>query len=97
MGTTAKRRFTYNQPFVQKTLPVIHRVKYCIIRMSIKPEQVANADKNIFFKLLLFSNRIAELTRIELDKKKMKNNGTYIGIKTSVIGRNIRTPKNTKR
>ena len=47
------------------------RVKYCIIRMSIKPEQVANADRNIFFKLLLFSNRIAELTRIELDKKKI--------------------------
>tara|TARA_B100001564_G_C20211260_1_gene477355 strand:+ start:431 stop:592 length:162 start_codon:yes stop_codon:yes gene_type:complete len=28
MGTTAKRRFTYNQPSFQKTVPVNQKVKY---------------------------------------------------------------------
>ena len=60
--------------------------------MRIKPEAVISELKNRFLISLVPSKRIAPLTLKEFDKKKIKNKGMYIGIKSSVMGRNVRAP-----
>tara|TARA_A100000164_G_C21407251_1_gene540501 strand:+ start:109 stop:339 length:231 start_codon:yes stop_codon:yes gene_type:complete len=75
MGTTAKRRFTYNQPSFQKTVPVNKKVRYCINRMTIKPPEVARVCKNIEGTPISFLNLIDPFIRKELDRKNKKKNG----------------------
>ena len=57
----------------------------------IRPEEVVSDESKRWFILLCPSNLKDELTLIELDKKKIKKKGRYIGISSSVIGRKIRT------
>ena len=75
IGTTAKRRFTYNQPSFQKTVPVNKKVRYCINRMTIKPPEVARVCKNIEGTPISFLNLIDPFIRKELDRKNKKKNG----------------------
>ena len=75
MGTTAKRRFTYNQPSFQKTVPVNQKVTYWINKMVINPPEVARACKNTGENPILFLNLIDPLIRKELDRKNKKKNG----------------------
>ena len=61
----------------------------------IKPEAVESEYNNILFRPPCFSILNEELTLIELDKKKIKKNGKYIGISNSVMGLKVRTEINT--
>ena len=75
MGTTAKRRFTYNQPSFQKTVPVNQKVTYCINRMVIKPPEVARRCNNTDENPIPSLNLIDPFIRKELDRKNKKKNG----------------------
>ena len=61
----------------------------------IRPEAVENEYNNILFNAPCPSILNEELTLIELDKKKIKKNGKYIGISNSVMGLKVRTEMNT--
>ena len=61
-----------------------------MIKISIKPEAVINELKNRFLISLVPLKRIAPFTLREFDKKKIKNRGIYIGIKSNVMGLNVR-------
>ena len=63
-----------------------------MIKIIIKPEAVINELKSKFLISLLPLKRIAPFTLKEFDKKKIKNMGIYIGIKSSVMGLNVRAP-----
>ena len=63
-----------------------------MIKISIKPEAVTSELKNRFLISLVPLKRIAPLTLREFDKKKIKNRGMYIGIKSNVMGLNVRAP-----
>ena len=75
MGTTAKRRFTYNQPSFQKTVPVNQKVKYCINRMVIRPPEVERICKNTGGNPILSLNLIDPFIRKEFERKNKKKNG----------------------
>ena len=60
----------------------------------IKPEAVESEYNNILFSPPCPSILNEELTLIELDKKKIKKNGKYIGISNSVMGLKVRTEIN---
>ena len=60
----------------------------------IRPEEVVSDESKRWFILLCPSNLKDELTLIELDKKKIKKKGRYIGMSSNVIGLNVRTDKN---
>ena len=93
IGTIAKSKFTYSHPASQKTVPVSHSVKYCINNISINPELVTKEDMSKCFWTLCPLNLSAEFTRIELDRKNIRKGGRYIGMRSSVSGLKIRTPK----
>ena len=59
--------------------------------MIIRPEAVASDENKTLFNFPRSSNLSAELTLMELDKKKMKNKGKYIGKRSSVSGLKVRT------
>ena len=60
----------------------------------IKPEADENEYNNILFSAPYPSILNEELTLIELDKKKIKKNGKYIGMSNSVMGLKVRTEIN---
>ena len=62
--------------------------------MIIRPEAVANDENKTLFISPKPSSLSAELTLMELEKKKIKNNGKYIGKRSSVSGLNVRTAIN---
>ena len=64
-------------------------------RIIIKPEAVVNEYSNILFTVPWPSILNEELTLIELDRKKIKKNGKYIGNSNSVMGLKVRTDINT--
>tara|TARA_S200000501_G_scaffold331180_1_gene332994 strand:- start:45 stop:251 length:207 start_codon:yes stop_codon:yes gene_type:complete len=63
-------------------------------RIIIKPEAVENEYNNILFSAPWPSILNEELILIELDKKKIKKNGKYIGISNNVMGLKVRTEIN---
>ena len=77
MGTTAKRRFTYNQPSFQKTVPVNQNVAYWINKMVIRPPEVARMCKNTCGNPIPASNLTDPFIRKELDRKNKKKKGKY--------------------
>ena len=62
--------------------------------MITRPEAVASDENKILFTSPKPSSLSAELTLMELDKKKMKNKGKYIGKRSSVSGLKVRTAIN---
>ena len=59
--------------------------------MIIRPEAVDSDENKTLFISPIPSILSAELTLIELEKKKIKKNGKYIGKRSKVSGLNVRT------
>ena len=62
--------------------------------MIIRPEAVASDENKTLFISPKPSSLSAELTLMELEKKKIKNKGKYIGKRSSVSGLKVRTAIN---
>ena len=75
MGTTENRRFTYNQPSFQKTVPVNQKVEYWINKMVIRPPEVASVYKTEGESPIPFLNLIDPFILKEFDRKNKKKKG----------------------